>query len=199
MMNRRSALKKTGLLAGAAVAMPSMLSLLQACKDEPRLTWQPEFLTENEARTISSLVDTILPRTDTPGALDVKADLFIDKVIAKSYTEEDQQQMRAEIAAFNEDCKNDHGAIFPDLSEEKKTEVLKAAEKSNGKFNPGVWGKTIGDQGPIGFYRSMKSMAIWAYLTSEEIGENVLSYDPIPGNYEPCKPVSEVGNRWSLG
>ncbi len=42
-------------------------------------------------------------------------------------------------------------------------------------------------------------MAIWAYFTSEEIGENVLSYDPIPGKYEPCKPLSEVGNKWSLG
>ncbi len=198
-MNRRSALKKTGLLAGVAVAMPSMLSLLQSCKDEQRLTWQPEILSENEAKTVSSLVDTILPRTDTPGALDVKADLFIDKVIAKSYTEDAQQQIRADIAAFNADCKTDHGDVFANLSEEKKKEVLKAAEKSSGKFNPGVWGKTVGDQEPIGFYRSMKSMAIWAYLTSEEIGENVLSYDPVPGNYEPCKPVSEVGNRWSLG
>ncbi|NHF59493.1 gluconate 2-dehydrogenase subunit 3 family protein [Flavobacteriaceae bacterium TP-CH-4] len=197
-MDRRKALKKTGLLAGAAMVAPSFLSIFQSCKQESRLDWQPMFFDENEAKTIAALVDVILPRTDTPGALDVKVDLFIDKVIAMTYVEEAQQAMRSEIATFNANCKQDFGTFFFDLDETDRVAVLEAAEKSSGKFNPGVWGTTVGEQEPIGFYRSMKSMAIWAYFTSEEIGENVLSYDPVPGTYEGCKPVSEVGNRWSL-
>lgn len=196
-MDRRSALKRTGLL-GAAVAMPTMLSLLQSCKDEPRLTWQPEFFAEDEAKTISTLLDMILPRTETPGALDVKTDVFIDKVIAQTYDAEGQQHMRDEIKAFNANCLNNFGANFIDLGKSKRGEVLKEAEKTSGKFSPGVWGTAIGPQEPVGFYRSIKSMAIWAYITSEEIGENVLSYDPIPGAYEGCKPLADVGNRWSL-
>lgn len=197
-MDRRSALKKTGLLAGAAVAMPTILSLLQSCENEPRLTWKPEFFTKEEATTIGTLVEMILPRTDTPGALDVKVDVFIDKVISQTYDQEGQQNMRNEITTFNNRCKEKFGTIFASLDVSKRNEILKAEEKSSGKFNPGIWGATIGNQEPIGFYRSMKSMAIWAYFTSEEIGEKVLSYDPIPGNYEPCKPLSEIGNRWSL-
>lgn len=197
-MNRRNALKKTGLLAGAAVAMPAMLSLFQSCLDEDRLTWQPEFFMEDEAKTISVLVDMILPRTDTPGALDVKADLFIDKVIAQTYDREGQQNLRKQIANFNTNCKADFGDFFINLNEAKRTEVMQAAETSSGKFNPGVWGTTIGNQEPIGFYRSMKSMAIWAFFTSEEIGENVLNYDPIPGDFKGCIPLSDIGNRWSL-
>lgn len=198
-MDRRSALKKTGLLAGATVAMPSILSILHACKSEPRLTWQPEFFTVDEAQTITCLVDMILPRTDTPGALDVKVDVFIDSVIAKTYDAEGQENMRSEIAAFNADCKQNFGEVFINLDADKKIEVLKTAEKTSGTFNPGIWGKTIGVQEPIGFYRSLKSTAIWAYTTSEEIGENVLSYLPLPGTYQGCIPVSEVGNKWSLG
>ncbi len=197
-MDRRNALKKTGLLAGSALAMPSLFSLLQSCKIETRLDWQPLFFTDIEAKTIASLLDTILPRTDTPGALDVKADIFIDKVIAKTYDAEGQQNIRTQIADFNTDCKNNYGDTFSALSATDKTKVLEAAEANSATFNPGVWGTTVGEQKPVGFYRSMKSMAIWAYFTSEEIGKNVLSYDPIPGNYEPCKPLSEVGNRWSL-
>jgi len=198
-MDRRKALQKVGLLAGAAVALPSAISLLQSCKDTPRLTWKPEFFSDIEAKTISGIVDIILPRTDTPGALDVNVDVFIDKVVAQTYDTQGQQKMKADIAAFNEACKTDFGAGFIDLNTEKKITVLQKAEKTSGKFNPGVWGKTVGKQEPIGFYRSLKSTAIWAYMTSEEIGEQVLSYDPVPGNYEPCKPVSEVGNKWSLG
>jgi hypothetical protein len=198
-MDRRSALKKTGLLVGATVAIPSIFSILQGCKDEPRLTWQPEFFSEDEAKTIGGIVNMILPRTDTPGALDVNVDVFIDKVIAQTYDAEGQEHMRNEIASFNANCEANYGAVFINLDKAKRIEVLKAAEKNSGKFNPGIWGKTIGDQEPIGFYRALKSTAIWAYSTSEEVGENVLNYLPVPGAYEGFKPVSEVGNRWSLG
>jgi hypothetical protein len=197
-MDRRKALQRTALLSGASILMPSMLSLFQSCKKENRLDWKPMFLKEDEAKTISALVDMILPRTETPGALDVKADMFIDKVFAETYDTTGQENIRAEITAFNAECKKKLGAIFIDLSEADRTKVLQEAEATSGKFNPGVWGVSVGKQKPIGFYRSMKSMAIWAYFTSEEMGEKVLSYDPNPGNYEPCKPLSEVRNRWSL-
>lgn len=197
-MDRRKALKKTGLLAGATLAMPSFLSLLQSCKTETRLDWQPKFFTEEEAKTISALIDTILPATDTPGGLDVKSDMFIDKVIAHTYDAEGQKNIRDAIAKFNATSKEKYGSVFYDLSDADRAAMLKEEESKAPKFNRGIWGKTVGEQKPVGFYRSMKSMAIWAYFTSEEIGENVLSYDPVPGGYEACKPLSEVGNRWSL-
>ncbi|SHI99380.1 gluconate 2-dehydrogenase subunit 3 family protein [Pseudozobellia thermophila] len=197
-MDRRKVLKQTGLLAGATVFGPSLFSLLQSCREEPRLDWKPEFFTEEEALTIAALLDAILPRTETPGALDVKADMFIDKVIAHTYDEKEQQGMRDQIAEFNAQCVKKHGSNFSDLGEAEKNEALKTAEANSGKFSRGVWGTAVGEQEPIGFYRAFKSMALWAYTTSEEIGEKVLNYDPIPGGYEPCKPLSEVGNRWSL-
>ena len=32
------------------------------------------------------------------------------------------------------------------------------------------------------------------YFTSEPVGKNVLHYDPIPGQFAGCVPISEVGN-----
>jgi len=197
-MDRRKALQQTGLLAGASILMPSMASLFQSCETVSRLDWQPLFFNEEEAQTISTLLNMILPRTDTPGALDVKADIFIDKVIAATYDEVGQKHIRSEIASFNAACKENYHSTFIELSEADRIKVLQQAEASSGKFNPGVWAISVGDQEPIEFYRSMKSMAIWAYFTSEEIGENVLSYDPVPGKYEACKPLSEIGNRSSF-
>ncbi|MEM9143149.1 MAG: gluconate 2-dehydrogenase subunit 3 family protein [Bacteroidota bacterium] len=197
-MNRRKALQKTGWFSGAALLAPLWLGLLESCKSEPRLDWQPLFFTELEARTIAALLDMILPATDTPGALDVKADMFIDKVLAKTYDAAGKADFRERLAAFNASCETTYGKKFIDLSEQDKIAVLKREESNSPKFNRGVWGKTIGEQLPVGFYRGLKSMAVWAYCTSEEIGENVLSYDPVPGIYEPCKPIDEVGNRWSL-
>lgn len=197
-MNRRKAIKKSGLIAGGMVLVPSFLTIFQSCQSESRLEYQPLFFTKEEAQFISKLVDIILPRTDTPGALDVKADIFMDKVFAKTNDASQQKKIRSEMAQFNENCKKNHGAVFIDLEKDQQEEVLKAAEASSGKFNGGVWGTAVGKQEPVGFYRSIKSMAIWAYLTSEEIGKNVLSYDPIPGEYKGCIPLSDVGNSWSL-
>lgn len=197
-MNRRNALRKTALLAGSAVAAPSLFSLLQSCKQQNRLEWTPIFLNEDQARFITSFVDTILPKTDTPGALDVKADIFLDLVFAKTYDKKAQENVASEIDTFNANCKSIHGKVFADLSTEDKKAVLQKAESESGKFNPGVWGSAVGKQEPVGFYRTLKSMTIWAYFSSEEIGLNYLSYDPVPGEYKGCIPLSEVGNTWTL-
>lgn len=197
-MNRRRALKFTGGMAAAAVAGPSFLSLLQSCKEEKRVDWQPQFLSTDEAIFLSTLVDMILPRTDTPGALDVKADMFMDKVFDVIYDEEGKKNIRNEILQFNTDCEADFGSDFVSLSESDRVSVLRKAEENSGQFGSGVWGTPVGPQEPVGFYRSLKSMTLWAYFSSEEIGKNVLNYDPIPGGYNGCVPVSEVGRKWSL-
>ena len=75
---------------------------------------------------------------------------------------------------------------------------MKKAEAETATFNRGVWGTAVGEQKPVGFYRQLKSQALWAYFSSEEIGKNVLNYDPIPGEYLGCNPVSDVGKVWSL-
>ncbi len=185
-------------MAGAAVMVPSFLALLQSCSESTDLDWQPQFLDTDEARFISSFVDVLLPRTDTPGALDVKVDMFLDLVFAKTYDEGAQQQIRDDIAQFNADCVGNHGAAFADLKPADQAAAFTAAEASSGTFNGKVWGTAVGTQAPVGFYRSLKSMALWAYFSSEEIGEKVLSYDPIPTVYQGCIPLSDVGNSWSL-
>ncbi|MBC2839002.1 gluconate 2-dehydrogenase subunit 3 family protein [Robiginitalea sp. SC105] len=197
-MDRRSALKRTGILAGATLALPTALSLLQACQSENRPEWTPEFLTAEEALLVSSLVDTLLPRTDTPGGLDVKADMFMDKVFARTYDAQSQQYLRENLASLDEACIAGYGEAFADLGETDREAFLKEEEARGGSFNPGVWGTSVGEQEPVSFYRNLKSMVVWAYVTSEEVGKNVLSYDPVPGAYKGCIPLSDVGYRWSL-
>ena len=197
-MDRRTALRKTAMIAGTAAMAPSLLSLLQSCQQQARLDWQPVILSMEQASLVAALVDTILPKTSTPGGLDMKVDMFIDLVIAKAYDEAGQQAIRTEMDAFDADCKNRFGDTFRNLDTEDKTAYLMEKEQESGKYNGSVWGTAVGKQEPVGFYRSIKSMMLWGYFSSEEIGKNVLSYDPIPGVYKGCIPLSDVGNTWSL-
>ena len=48
---------------------------------------------------------------------------------------------------------------------------------------------------PQGFFRLFRSATILGYFTSETVGKTVLHYDPVPGRYDGCLPIAEVGNR----
>ncbi len=197
-MNRRNALKRTAAAAGSAALTPGLFTLLQACKQQPRIDWSPKFLSEDHAQLISAVVDTILPKTETPGGLDVKVDMFLDLVFAELYDTSQQAMVVEELDKFDQTSKQKFGASFSRLDKKNQQEMLKQAEASSGKFNGKVWGTAVGKQEPVGFYRNLKSLILWGYFTSEEIGKNVLSYDPVPGAYLGCIPLSEVGNTWSL-
>lgn len=197
-MERRDALKKVVYIGGTAILTPTLLSLLQSCQRQPRIDWQPVFFTTEQAEFISVLVDTLLPKTQTPGALEMKVDIFIDRVVKELYDESGQKKLVEGLGKFEAGCEDKFGSKFAALKENERVEILKAEEKASGKYNGKVWGTAVNVQQPVGFYRTIKSMALWGYFSSEEIGKNHLNYDPIPGPYMGCIPLSDVGNTWSL-
>lgn len=200
-MDRREVLRRISYLAGGGVVAPSVLTLIQGCApDGAELGWTPEFFSEDEARFVASYVDTLLPTTDTPGGLDVGVDRFIDKVMAAT-TPADQRAdnpMRQGIREFDEGARSRFGKVFHQLEADQRGRVFSEAEKSP-RYQPAVWGTAVGEQPPIGFYRSFKSMVLWGYLSSEKVGTEVLVYDPVPGEYDGNISLSETGGRaWSL-
>jgi hypothetical protein len=46
----------------------------------------------------------------------------------------------------------------------------------------------------------LRNGAVWAYKTSEQVGETVLAYRPVPGEQKGCIDVNEASNgkAWSL-
>ena len=197
-MKRRKALRNLAITGGALVATTPLLTLLQSCKNQNRIDWNPSFLNEQQAEFISVMVDTILPATKTPGGLEMKVDMFIDSVFTNLYDEKGKENVVVEIERFEQGCRDKFGKIFAQLNSDEKKQILLDKEKESPKFNGSVWGTAVGTQEPVGFYRSLKSMMLWGYFTSEEIGKNVLSYDPIPQEYKGCIPLSDVGKIWSL-
>jgi len=195
-MNRRQLLKQTILLGGVALSAPTLMSALTACTATKKNT--PQVLSTQQASTLAEVVDTILPRTETPGAKDLEVDKFIERVIAQLRSGSDQASIRQAIDDFNARSRERFGKNYVDLGQVQRHQMLEQEERDAGTYNPTIWGATVGKQEPVGFYRELKSLAIWGYYTSEYIGKNVLNYDLIPGEQKGCIPVEEVGNSWSL-
>lgn len=197
-MERRTAIKRTALILGYAVSGSALSGVLNGCKADTHPDWTPEFFTSEQFQTIGAIAECILPKTDTPGAKDLFVDRFVDKMLKMSYAEADQQSFLEGMAAFEEDCKAMNGKAFAKCSAEQQTTTLKKYETQSAPVPPTVWGGQLGTFDPVPFYRQLKALVLLGYFTSEEVGENLLAYQPIPGKYVGCKPLSEVGKAWSL-
>ncbi|MBJ6366648.1 gluconate 2-dehydrogenase subunit 3 family protein [Snuella sedimenti] len=204
-MNRRDVLKNLGLSIGYAVATPSIISLLQSCKTEID-DWKPVFFSADESVIVRNLIDLILPTTsDSPGALDVNVPEFLDLYIYKTYNNKQQESYKEGLSYLLKALQvTDQGTDFLKTEDYdallakylKADKTLQAKHKSHNK-------DTDGDNHDAMTFKALdklRSVAVWSYKTSKEIGLNVLSYDPVPGSQKGCISVEEAtgGKAWSL-
>mgnify|MGYP003641187893 CR=1 FL=1 len=215
-MDRRIALKNIGLSLGYVVATPTLISLVQSCKDQNIVEWTPSFLTKEEGSVLYKLVDIILPKTDTPSATDVNVHVFIDKFANEIMMPEQQNFIKMAMSKFVDKALKDSGKEkIEDLDSEDLEPVLAAALKTT-KEDEVINYKSIntykeainnGEQAELddtisrfAFANDLRGQTIWAYKTSEYIGEEVLAYLPVPGEYIGCGDLQELtgGKAWSI-
>ena len=183
-MNRRDALKNTLLAMGYTITVPSLISIFNSCSSNTSITWKPLFLSGEQATLVAELAETILPKTQTPGAKELNIDRFIDKMLHQVFSPEQQQLFITGLIGFDKQSKELNGKTFVDSSPEQRAKLLAKLEQETEKTPPSVWGINLKkDAGPLPFYRQAKSLTLLGYFTSQEIGKKVLVYDPVPGPF----------------
>jgi hypothetical protein len=193
-MNRRQAVKNTVLVLGYTMTVPSLLGILSGCQSDKTKTWEPQFFSSKQGNTISELVETILPRTKTPGAKDLNIDQFIDRILFQVLPKEQKESFLQQMDAFEAEAKKVTGKSFVDASPEDRTKLLSKLEQETEKAPPSIWGINMKkDAGPLPFYRHIKELTLLGYYTSEQIGKKVLKYDPVPGEFIADMPLAQPG------
>ncbi len=188
LMDRREALRKTALLMGAAVSATALAGIMQGCKATPELTYVPSFFTEDQARLISELAQTIIPKTDTPGAKEAGVPGFIDQILKECYKKEDQDKFITGLTEFEAAAKAAHGDSFIYLDAEKQLAFVKAQNEA------AVNAVKADPSQPRPFILSAKELTLLGFFTSEPGATQVLQYEAVPGSYKGCIPLSEAGN-----
>ena len=206
-MNRRQVLKNIGLGAGYVIAVPSAFSLLQSCKSDPKIEWQPVFLNETNGMALTKILDVIFPKTDTPGASELNIAQFIDSYMSEVEGDSKKKEFESGANAFALTFKEN---FDKELSDGDPEDFEKAVEKYLGADTEtrNAYVKVISatqdpdapkvefdaHAGSYAYLATVRDLGIWAWKNSEQVGENVLWYDPIPGAYIGCLPLSEAGD-----
>jgi len=208
-----------GLAMGYTVATPTLIGIMQSCKGEAVVEWTPDFFTDDQGAVLTKLVDIILPQTDTPSASETQVHLFIDK-FANEVMEEQQKGflkmamgkfMDKALASSGKEKASDLEALDLEsvlagalkISKEQETqneEAISNFMESMMESPTGGGGNLSDEVATYAFAKNLRDMTIWGYKTSEYVGEEVLAYLPVPGEYIACGDTQALtgGKAWSL-
>lgn len=182
-MKRRTIIKSSAVVLGYGLSAGTIASLISGCKAETGDGWQGDVLNKKQADILADVTERIIPRTDTPGANDALVHRTIDQFMRDNVSEEDAGAFANGLMRFDEVARDVHGKRFTSLTDEQQDEVLNAVADEGGDEN---------------IFEAVKALTIPAFFTSEIGAKEVLKFDPIPGGWQACIPLSEVGGTWAL-
>lgn len=189
-MKRRTALKYSGIGLGFSLSGMSLISLISSCKQDVAAGKTASVLSQNELEFIYSLSDTILPETNTPGALAVGAPEFIQLFVSKIYTPEQLSEFRDNIIQLDNSCKEKFNNTLANCTPVEKHEFVASLETGDLTPPVSIWGNPVSEGSPLPFYKQLKSMVLWAYFSSEKVGKEVLLYQQLAPDYKGCVDVT---------
>ncbi|MGJ8731862.1 gluconate 2-dehydrogenase subunit 3 family protein [Cellulophaga fucicola] len=186
-MDRRKALMQMGMSLGYVVAVPTFVSILQSCKDKEQQVWNPIFFTKEQGVTLIMVVDSILPKTDTPSASEVNVHVFLDNFAANVMEKKQQNDFKTTLDAITQNSlKVSNKETVEELTQKDIEPVVRIFLEEKGKENA--------------FAKKIRELTIWGYKCNEYVGEEVLAYLPVPGEFIACDSVEKLtkGRAWSI-
>jgi gluconate 2-dehydrogenase gamma chain len=202
-MNRREFLECAALLISGASA--SQMGFALSEEQMVYLATAPSFIDQkltylNEAQraTLSAMAETIIPRTETPGAIDAGVPRFIELMVQQWMNDEERAIFDVGLLSLMEAVARDTGLSFEQLDAKTRTGILEAMEaEASGSSWYDIGNVTREFVSDAPFICQVKELTIWGFFTSEVGGTQVLRYDPMPMQFESDIPLEPYESSWA--
>jgi len=177
-MERRELLKMIVAVTGAAmIGVPAFVyGQLQVPDGEISFS-------EDDVARLDEIAETILPRTQTPGAKDAGVGLFMARFVTDCYAPEDQATFRSGLADLDQRA----GGRFMAMTPEARAELLRALDAEAKAQSGTAWvapdGTSPGPTRPH-YFTMIKQLVLFGFFTSEVGATQVLRYVAVPGYYD---------------
>lgn len=184
-MDRRALMRNVALLLGAAT-VPTLAGCKAALTGDGALD-------DGQIKILTAVADTIIPATDTPGAVAANVPKLLSGMIRDWASDETRGKLAGAIDAIGQlgDGK------FADLDAAKRKALLLGYDKEALKPGPPPKKKLTGFAAMVAGppvmnpdYVRLKGLVINLYYNSEIACTKELVFEPVPGKYVPSIPVT---------
>ena len=184
-MNRRELLKMIAATTGTAMIGGAAVSMLGGCASQPQssLVFSPANVV-----LLDDIAETILPRTETPGAKDAKVGEFMTVYVADCYTLDEQAIFHKGLVTFEENCQATYQRSFAQLQPAER-EAFVSQLDSVARANATA--------GNIHYFTMIKQLTLFGFFTSEVGGTQVLRHVAIPGRFDGELPYKPGDRAWA--
>lgn len=199
-MQRRDVIK---MLAGTG-ALPFLsseaLALVRGVHAQLSATPALKTLNPHQDATVTAIAEWIIPRTETPGAKDVRVNEFIDLLLSEWMDKEERQRFLAGLASVDARSREAFGKDFVDGSTAEQKQMLTTLDEEATEFRqneteiPQPWKKQSGAKEQP-FFQNMKQLTLVGYFTSEAGAKEALHFQIIPSQHVACAPLEEEAAR----
>lgn len=177
-MNRRTAIRDIIVFAGGVTLLPSCVGNPEAAS----IQLDKISMTADQENLLGWIVETIIPKTEIPGAREVHAHLFAMKMLDDCYETDVQQKFISGLGALERKTVKRFGNSFADCTRAQREQVLLEVE-NKGDYSADVFE----------FYQIMKARTVQGYSTSEYVLKEVKHYTLIPSvKYDGYFPVKNL-------
>ena len=178
------------LIGGGTVAAYSGYKWYSWTK-RPDLEW---LTTQREL--ISSLAETIIPKTDSPGAAEAGVADYILTMIIDCTETKSQNKFINGLHDLMDYTQSEFHKPFTVCQQEEKIAVLGHFEEK-GKPLKGIWGKAQNRFLGKSFFTTLQEYTVQGYCSSEAGATRALSYVAVPGKYQGCVPLAPGQSSWA--
>ena len=173
-INRRTALKNLLIISGGIVLLPSCVHHEGAAS----IPLKNISINGEQEKLLAEISDTIIPKTDTPGAKELFTHLFALTMVDDCFDPARQKEFVAGLNLFNTQFKNSYNKNFVDATSAERESFLNDIEH-----------KKFPSKDLSSFYGSMKQLTIHGYMTSKYVGTNLVIYELVPGRFHGTFPI----------
>ena len=166
------------LAVGAAgVPLPAIARVTRARRKTAR------FLSPARFAVLDALAETIMPRTDTPGARDALVPQRFDALMQNWASADTQAKFTALLDEAEAMARASGASGLAAMPATKQLEVVAAYDKAKMR-DPG--------------YAKFKALVFALYYLSEAGATQELRYEHVPGAWEPSLPVTADTRGWAI-
>jgi len=189
-MNRRTSIKQILIAGTLGISSISFFKWFQTTKQ-----LNPGSFTSYKA-LIAELAETIIPRTDTPGAKDAEVEVFILKMLRDCTVLKEQHNFLKGLISVEDYTISTYNRNFVQCSKTEKIEIVRHFEDKSTYSYP-ILDKIDGKLFGTPFFKKLKELTVEGYCTSQIGATKAFVYDYIPGSYDSCVPLTKNQHSWA--